>query len=181
MTKRAILLFLAIMLVVSSTIPSDYSEFVLDFLSNPYSNVENESAKEVHILGSDPPTSGDWTISDTTIVEDKKYIINGSIIIQAGGVLMLKNASIYMNLASDGQFWIEVNQGGNLTLVGSNSTAYDLNYQITSFQKSIPYLKKDCYPLFSSTLLPSDNIQDRYLNRCCFCHILERLLIIWLE
>ena len=77
------------------------------------------------ITGSQPPTSGDWNISITTVVENEILIINGSIFIKNGSALVLKNSKLYMNLNyKDGEFWIEAQAGGNLTLINSVITAY---------------------------------------------------------
>ncbi|MGQ4891491.1 MAG: right-handed parallel beta-helix repeat-containing protein [Candidatus Njordarchaeia archaeon] len=84
------------------------------------------------IIGTAPPNSGDWNISDTTIIENEDLIINGSIFVKNGGVLILRNSTIRMNLNTDGEYWIEVMNGGNLTLINSSITAYnpDNNYYI---------------------------------------------------
>ena len=67
------------------------------------------------ISGTPPPKSGNWTISDVTIVEGETLIINGSIIVNTSGTLILKNTAIYMNLTYDGEHWIDVY--GNLTVL----------------------------------------------------------------
>jgi len=36
------------------------------------------------ITGTSPPSSGDWNISDITVVENETLIINGSIFIEIG-------------------------------------------------------------------------------------------------
>ena len=93
----------------------------------------NVKAELRSITGTPPPSTGDWTINDTTIVEDSTLIINGSIIINETGTLILRNTSIYMNLTSDGEHWIDVY--GNLTVLGSLITAYNTsnNYFIRVF------------------------------------------------
>lgn len=73
-----------------------------------------------------PPSSGDWNITDTTMLEDTEYIVNGSIFIKSGGSLILRNSSIYMNLTLNGQYWIDVENGGNLTITNDSLiTAYN--------------------------------------------------------
>ena len=73
------------------------------------------------ITGTQPPKSGDWTINDTTVVEDCVLIINGSIIVNDTGALILRNSDIYMNLSYDGEHRIDVY--GNLTVLGGLITA----------------------------------------------------------
>ncbi|MCD6484731.1 MAG: right-handed parallel beta-helix repeat-containing protein [Candidatus Odinarchaeota archaeon] len=90
------------------------------------------------ITGTSPPSSGDWNISDITVVENETLIINGSIFIENGGVLVLRSSTLYMNLNSDGEYWIEVLNGGNMTMVDSTITAYnpDNNYYIKIYSGS---------------------------------------------
>ena len=85
------------------------------------------------ITGTPPPSSGNWIINDTTIVEDSVLIINGSIVVNETGALILRNSSIYMNLSYDGEHCIDVY--GNLTVLGSLITAYNTsnNYYIRVF------------------------------------------------
>lgn len=75
------------------------------------------------ITGTPPPESGDWTISDTTIVENSTLIINGSIVVDSQGALILRDTEIYMNLEYDGQYRIDIY--GNLTMLRSLITAYN--------------------------------------------------------
>lgn len=93
----------------------------------------NIKAELKSIAGTSPPRSGNWTISDVTVVEGSTLIINGSIIVNETGALILRNSKIYMNLTSDGEHWIDVY--GNLTVLGSLITAYHTanNYYIRVF------------------------------------------------
>ena len=77
------------------------------------------------ITGGSPPPSGDWVITSLVVIDSETLIINGSIIVDAGGTLVIKNSTIYMNLAQDGQYWIEVRSGGNLTVINSTLAPYD--------------------------------------------------------
>ena len=77
------------------------------------------------ITGDLPPQSGDWVINQLTVVADETLIINGSIIVESGGVLILNNTTIYMNLTSPGEHYIQVKSGGNLTILNSLITAYN--------------------------------------------------------
>jgi len=73
-----------------------------------------------------PSKSGDWNINDTTLIENSVLIINGSIIINETGKLILKNSQIYMNLSYDGEHRIDVY--GNLTMYESKITALNIQY-----------------------------------------------------
>ena len=94
-----------------------------------YKMLSHPKFKTTTITGTTPPSSGDWNISDTTIVEDEVLVINGSIFVESSGALILKNSTIYMNLASNGQYWIEVLSGGNMTIINSTITAYNKYYK----------------------------------------------------
>ena len=76
------------------------------------------------ISGTAPPSSGDWNISDTTVVENEKIIINGSIYIENGGTLILKNSTIYMNPTGFERSGIVVCSNGSLTIVSTKITSY---------------------------------------------------------
>ena len=88
------------------------------------------------ISGTPPPASGNWTINDVTVVEGETLIINGSIIVNTSGALILKNTTIYMNLTANGEHWIDVY--GNLTMIDSTITAYNTSnkYFIRAFNGS---------------------------------------------
>ena len=83
-----------------------------------------------NIKGSSPPPIGDWVVDTVTVIEDSVLIINGSIIVEDSGALVLKNTTIYMNLDYDGEHYIDVY--GNLTSHNSTITAYNTsnNYYI---------------------------------------------------
>jgi len=57
---------------------------------------------------------GDWIIDSLTYVHNETVEVNGNIIIQSGGKLILKGAVIKMNVSSDGEYYIEVQDGGEL-------------------------------------------------------------------
>ncbi len=100
-----------------------------------------DGIRPMSISGIAPPSSGDWIINDTTIINEEELIINGSIIIKSGGALILKNSVLYMKLSSDGEFKIEALTGSNLTIINSKITAYDPRYNY--------YIKIDDGALFS--------------------------------
>jgi len=100
--------------------------------SNQYPSEKERTQRENNIrtkiraiIGTPPPPSGDWIINETTTVRDSTIIVNGSIIINETGALVLDNSSIYMNLSADGEHWIDVY--GTLALYQSLITAYDIN------------------------------------------------------
>lgn len=87
------------------------------------------------ISGTPPPESGDWIINDTTIISDSKLIINGSIIIDYEGTLVLLNSEIYINLNDDGEHHIKIY--GNLTAINSVITSLNSNkYYLVAYPHS---------------------------------------------
>jgi len=58
--------------------------------------------------------SGDWIIDSPTYVYNETVVVNGKLIIQDGGRLTLKGTVIKMNVSSDGEYYIEVQAGGEL-------------------------------------------------------------------
>ncbi|MGQ4891331.1 MAG: right-handed parallel beta-helix repeat-containing protein [Candidatus Njordarchaeia archaeon] len=112
--------------------PLKTSKKVVSVVASPSKNVVHHEDKQKgafngfypeSITGTSPPSSGNWTISDVTVVEDEVLIVNGSIVIEYSGALVLKNSTIYMNLGSPGEHSIEVH--GNLTVINSTITAYN--------------------------------------------------------
>jgi len=61
--------------------------------------------------------SGDWLIDSDTFVYNETVVVNGNLIIQNGGKLTLRDTTIKMNVASDGEYYIEVQSGGELNIL----------------------------------------------------------------
>ncbi|MEX0568507.1 MAG: right-handed parallel beta-helix repeat-containing protein, partial [Candidatus Njordarchaeota archaeon] len=104
-----------------------------------YHFFEKSALNSLTIRGYRQPVSGDWTITTIVVVENSEYIINGSIIIESGGALILKNSTLFMNLNYDGEYFIDVLSGGNLTLYNSTITAYNIenNYYVRIFDGAV--------------------------------------------
>ncbi|MEX2689240.1 MAG: NosD domain-containing protein [Candidatus Njordarchaeum guaymaensis] len=93
--------------------------------NNEFLILKNANDHSGMIIGSSPPANGDWKIQDqTVIIEGGSYIINGSILIEDNGTLILKDTKIYMNKPATGGYAIKVFSGGNLTVIGSLITTY---------------------------------------------------------
>jgi len=59
---------------------------------------------------------GDWTVTGVESLADTTYLANGSIVVEAGGVLTVTNATIEFNLTVEGGYNITVQPGGRLVL-----------------------------------------------------------------
>ncbi len=72
-----------------------------------------------------PPSSGDWTISDTTTIANQRVDLRGSLIVRSQGTLTLTNVDLRIHLASEGSEGITVE--GRMTMSGGsiNSTSDD--------------------------------------------------------
>ena len=66
------------------------------------------------ISGNNPPSSGNWIINSTTIVEDEIITVNGSIIINS--TASFTNTTLIINSTSTSNYMIEVTSNGNLTM-----------------------------------------------------------------
>ena len=74
----------------------------------------------------DKTDSNSWFIeNETRILRDSTYIVSENITVGQNGTLILINVCLYMNLSYDGQYWITVLDGGNLTIINSTITAYN--------------------------------------------------------
>ena len=80
-------------------------------------------------LDSSIVVNGDWNITSYTTFKDGVVVVNGRIFVKDGGTLVLRNAVVYMNSSYDGEFWVEVYDGGFLILDNATITAYDPNYR----------------------------------------------------
>lgn len=116
------------------------------------------------LTGTPPPPTGNWTINDTTIVENSKIIVNGSIIVQTAGTLILKNVTIRMNLTSDGEHWID--SYGNLTVRFSNITAYNTsnNYFIRAHSGSKLLIEDSEISYAGLTWIGNGNMSGLWVN-----------------
>ncbi len=93
------------------------------------------------IMGDQPPSSGDWTISQETNCTDETVYVNGSIIVQNGGSLTINNSQIYFNQASES---LIVQAGGSL-VVGDDTliacapgvNTYDMFFATTGTALSV--------------------------------------------
>ncbi len=82
----------------------------------------------------DPPASGDWTVSDTTLVKDTTIDLQGNLLVTASGRLTLENVTLRVFVTANGDQGIEVANGGQLTVRdgdGARATTGD-NSAITS-------------------------------------------------
>ncbi|UCE74230.1 MAG: right-handed parallel beta-helix repeat-containing protein [Methanomassiliicoccales archaeon] len=68
------------------------------------------------ITGTAPPASGDWVINNQTVVTDEIIDLTGSIFVNTGGSLTLDNSTIKIHCSTDGQYGIEVKNGGAICL-----------------------------------------------------------------
>jgi len=94
-----------------------------------------------------PPEDGDWVITNDTVVWNETILLNGNLIIRNGGNLTLRNVTLEMDCSSDGEFGIEVQDGGEFHILDydmdpgtphdrSIITAVDSEYEFTFLVKS---------------------------------------------
>jgi parallel beta-helix repeat protein len=77
----------------------------------------------------EPPTTGDWFINETVVCLSENIVLNGSLLINASGSLILENSILQFNSSFNGQFGIENN--GSLKIINSsiqNSTESNKAY-----------------------------------------------------
>ncbi len=87
-------------------------------LSVPQLPLLSQEAKAIG-GGEDYPYSGtgDWLIDNDTFVYNETIEVNGNLIIQDGGKLVLRGTTIKMNVSSNGQYYIQVETGGELQVL----------------------------------------------------------------
>ena len=62
----------------------------------------------------DPPASGDWTVSDATLIENTTVDLRGNLTVEAGGDLTLRNVTLRVHSTSEVMYGILVEAGGKL-------------------------------------------------------------------
>jgi hypothetical protein len=109
----------------------------------------------------DPPASGDWTVSDTTLVQDQTVDLNGDLTVTSTGRLTLKNVKLRIQLNADGQHGIEVQNGGELYIIdgdGDSSTTADAS-RVTAVPTSFGYY-------FINRAGSTLRISDSFIENC---------------
>ena len=79
----------------------------------------------------DPPASGDWTVSDATLVENRTVDLRGDLIVRSGGELDLRNVTLRVHSTVTVVHGITVEAGGRLVVEdadGSASTEGDRSF-----------------------------------------------------
>jgi len=66
-----------------------------------------------------PPDPGDWVITSPTNVTNEILYMNGNILVKNGGILHLESVTLIFNSTHDGEFKIDVENGGTLYLYNS--------------------------------------------------------------
>ncbi|NIP35191.1 MAG: hypothetical protein GWN18_09595, partial [Thermoplasmata archaeon] len=109
----------------------------------------------------DPPASGDWVVSDTTVVSDQTVDLHGDLTVTATGSLTLTNVTLRLHLNNNGEHGIEVQTGGSLVIQdgdGDASTTDDAS-TVTAQPTSRSYHFK----VRSGTTL---RISNSFVTRC---------------
>ena len=70
--------------------------------------------------------SNDWIVTEKELYEDQVIILNGNLTILKGGELTFKNVTLIMNCSYDGQYHIEIKEGGAFYIQESSHGISDL-------------------------------------------------------
>jgi parallel beta-helix repeat protein len=84
--------------------------------------------------------NGDWLINDSQNRTNETIVLTGNLLVMFGGNLTFRNVTLLMNCTSDGQYQIEVQNGGTLSILDfdndnitsmdtSNIIAYNSNFE----------------------------------------------------
>ncbi|MFW9915297.1 MAG: nitrous oxide reductase family maturation protein NosD [Candidatus Thorarchaeota archaeon] len=84
-----------------------------------------------------PSPSGDWIISngEDWTHENKAFILNGSLVVENGGILNLRNVTLRMN-NTNSEFNITIRSGGKLILENCTVTVLNINDFLKWFLKA---------------------------------------------
>lgn len=70
-------------------------------------------------------TDNVWIINKTVLIENQELVVNSSIIITVNGTLILRNSTLSLNVTTNGEYNITIQNGGNLTAINSTIRSYD--------------------------------------------------------
>jgi parallel beta-helix repeat protein len=79
------------------------------------------------------PSSGNWVVFSTEIVENEKVILTGNLTIEPGGNLTLRNVTLTLAPQYDGQYGISAESGSSLSIYDSNissATSFRLFFSV---------------------------------------------------
>lgn len=71
---------------------------------------------------------GDWAVTDTTVVRDQTIRLRGNLTVKAGGDLLLRNVSLYLDSRAGVTYGITVEGGGSLRAEASELSVFDRNF-----------------------------------------------------
>jgi hypothetical protein len=122
-----------------------------------------------------PPSSGMWTITQDTRVENAVYSLNGSILISQNVALEIINSSFCFNIPHDQEFSITGNDNTSLIFKKSNISSSNGALLINMMQNS-----RSNFSVIGSTFsnLKSVNVINAYINSSKFYNFTESFLNI---
>ena len=85
--------------------------------------------------------NGDWNVTGNQVNESEVIILTGNLTIEFGGNLTFKNVTLMMNSSVDGEYHIEVQQGGTFTILDldNDNTTTDDGSNITANNTAFEY------------------------------------------
>jgi len=109
----------------------------------------------------DPPASGDWIIADTTLVSDQTVNLHGDLTVTSTGSLTLENVTLRFHVNSDGQYGLEVQTGGSLTIRDGDGQAATIGD--ASSIVAVPASRAIFAQVWSDTTL---RISNSFITQC---------------
>jgi parallel beta-helix repeat protein len=86
----------------------------------------------------DPPTSGDWTVGDTTVVTDQVVDLKGNLTVTSGGSLTLRNVTLRVHSGITGGIkGVYVRSGGSLIITDGDADPTTLDDR-TAVLRGVP-------------------------------------------
>lgn len=113
------------------------------------------------------PSTGNWVITGTQVVQNESITLNGNLTIASGGNLTLRNVKLTMNAQYNGEYGILVQPGGSMYVYGSMITASNLAIRYTFVAEGTNFVLKGsevqgagwCQSTTVQNCWPSDNVR----------------------
>lgn len=148
--KKALLLVLVCWLLINL-----FFGCLLMFIDN-HNIVKGSNDPIQPPLGGNVTVNGDWNVTDLREYYDCTITLNGNLTIEKGGILLLNNVTLEMNVTFDGEFNISVQDGGTLEIQnGSKITdgVYDIDdFTSLDYQYDFWFLEGSIGRIENSTL-----------------------------
>jgi len=93
--------------------------------------------------GSAKKSLSDWIVTGQEVVENDSIVVDGNLIVKAGGSLILRNVTLRMNVHQDGEYRIAAEPGASLSIYDCDIASVDPAYRFLFIVDGAKFVVKD--------------------------------------